>query len=340
MDARTGALEVRMKKVICILFSLSVLFVSAFADKNRFYEDGKVIDTMYVDSEDGLKVRDYPSLKSNRLCGLTHRFPVKIISVGKEETIDGITAPWIEILIPRYEWKSENPEYGWVFGGYLSKESPKINLNDERELKEYLVNNIWLIGIKYDEYAFLRFYENSSAEIITDYGGIYCKFDYSVLNDCRVSISNPSLTLIRYSPKDGDDTSPDTEEDIQSRSLYAGVYDISFTEYGFESDRGALRSHSFSNIWGDNWDLIIKTNELYKSNYFGMSSLDYYLSIMLENIKYRIMKKEKPSDEDIRIINMLIKSGVPTKNQEYEKQYHDYWNSIMEEHQKKADAMK
>jgi hypothetical protein len=31
----------------------------------------------------------------------------------------GITAPWGEILIPRYEWKNEEPEYGWVFGGYV-----------------------------------------------------------------------------------------------------------------------------------------------------------------------------------------------------------------------------
>ena len=94
---------------------------AAFADKSLFYENGKVLDTMYVNSEDGLKVRDLPSLKSNRICGLAHRLPVKVIALGKEETIDGITAPWIEILVPRYEWKSDDPEYGWVFGGYLSK---------------------------------------------------------------------------------------------------------------------------------------------------------------------------------------------------------------------------
>ena len=111
-----------MKKSICILFSLTVLVVSTFADKTFFYENGKVIDTMYVDSEDGLRVRDYPSLKSSRLCALQHRFPVKVIAIGKEETIDGITAPWVEILLPRYEWKGDEAEFGWVFGAYLSKE--------------------------------------------------------------------------------------------------------------------------------------------------------------------------------------------------------------------------
>ena len=96
-----------------ILFALVLLFAitSAFADKSRFYQDGRVIDTMYVDSQEGLRVRDKPSLKSNRLCGLSHRLPVKVMAIGREEKIDGITAPWVEILIPCYEWKGENPEY-------------------------------------------------------------------------------------------------------------------------------------------------------------------------------------------------------------------------------------
>lgn len=95
-----------MKKIICILFTLLFLITSLFADKSRFYVNGKVVDRMYVNAEDGLKVRDYPSLKSNRLCGLSYRFPVKVVAIGKEETIDGITAPWVKILLPRYEWKS------------------------------------------------------------------------------------------------------------------------------------------------------------------------------------------------------------------------------------------
>ena len=34
-----------------------------------------------------------------------------------------------------------------------------------------------------------------------------------------------------------------------------------------------------------------------------------------------------------------IKSGVSAEGSDYEKQYHDYWDLIMVEHQKKADAM-
>ncbi|ERK03265.1 hypothetical protein HMPREF0860_2473 [Treponema socranskii subsp. socranskii VPI DR56BR1116 = ATCC 35536] len=35
-----------MKKIFCILFLFSAIVSSIFADKNRFYENGKVIDTM------------------------------------------------------------------------------------------------------------------------------------------------------------------------------------------------------------------------------------------------------------------------------------------------------
>lgn len=35
----------------------------------------------------------------------------------------------------------------------------------------------------------------------------------------------------------------------------------------------------------------------------------------------------------------LIEAGIDPRNSKYEKQYHDYWDPIMAEHQKKADAM-
>ena len=66
-----------MKKHILIFTLFFIAGVSlVFADKSRFYENGKVLDTMYVDSSEGLRVRDKHSLKSNRLCGLPHRLPV------------------------------------------------------------------------------------------------------------------------------------------------------------------------------------------------------------------------------------------------------------------------
>ena len=133
-----------MKKLILIFTLIFVAGISAFADKSRFYENGSVIDTMYVDSPEGLRVRDAPSLKSNRICGLTHRLSVKVVAIGNEETIDGITAPWVEILIPRYEWNGETPEYGWIFGGYLKEKQPAFETpKNAAQLEEYLKGGNW-----------------------------------------------------------------------------------------------------------------------------------------------------------------------------------------------------
>ena len=53
-----------MKKVFMIVTMVFALCVSAFADKSRFYENGKVIDTMYVGADSGLRVRAH---SANRL---------------------------------------------------------------------------------------------------------------------------------------------------------------------------------------------------------------------------------------------------------------------------------
>lgn len=122
-----------MKKVFLILSIAICTLTSVFADSSRFYKNGKIIDTMYVNSPEGLRVRDNPTLSANKICGLPHRLPVKVIEVGQEATIDEITAPWIKILIPHYEWKNAHTEYGWVFGGYLSE-------HNKEEDKMYFYN--------------------------------------------------------------------------------------------------------------------------------------------------------------------------------------------------------
>jgi hypothetical protein len=52
----------------------------------------------------------------------------------KEDTIDGITAPWYHVLIPGFE---EGPShYVWVFGGYV-KELSEFELSNENLMNKY-----------------------------------------------------------------------------------------------------------------------------------------------------------------------------------------------------------
>lgn len=85
---------------------------------------------MYVSSRDGLRIRENPSLKSEKVCTVPYGSKLIITAVGERVVIDGIDSAWIEVLIPYYETKVEGPSFGWVFGGYLTSE----NIEDEYHL--------------------------------------------------------------------------------------------------------------------------------------------------------------------------------------------------------------
>ena len=316
-----------MKKLICILFSLTILITSTFADKSRFYENGKVIDTMYVDSKDGLRVRDYPSLKSNKICSLTHRFPVKVVAVGKEETIDGITAPWVEILIPCccYEWKSDEAEFGWVFGAYLSEKQPKfIAPENEEELKQYLGYIELFDEYEYDNksgeyYKFIFFYNYEAMK------GFWRGRNGSTsigVGGNWYAVSNNKILLWN---KENDDTQ---------------VLSCVFEDDGsFYYDNGEITKYCYPSF--PEWYVRARSDYGQIRRYYSWERL--YQTSDNGNFLVYCANLDHWSDKNctqIEIISELIRFGFSAKGTKYEQQYHDYWNPIMAEHQKKADAMK
>lgn len=52
-----------------------------------------------------------------------------------------------------------------------------------------------------------------------------------------------------------------------------------------------------------------------------------------------IQTLSKSNYSNSNVILKFIAIGISADGTSYEKQYHDYWNPIMAEHQKKADAM-
>ena len=318
-----------MKKGICILFSFVILLTSIFADKSRFYENGKVLDTMYVNSEEGLRVRDYPSLKSNRLCSVPYRIPVKVVAIGQEETIDGITAPWVEILIPRYEWKSEEPEYGWVFGGYLVKEQPEFDSSnwDSAAVKRYLMSKEWKMVAWYDDWAAVNFYENGTAKIK---GSKTWTFNYQILSGKRIKISNISNTQIRSY----------TVQSPPQSEIYNQIYTLEFSDNLHVDTKETSALMLFYYFPADYPELFTR-RELYETDDFRWHSGNQYDYKQIKNyFEFYVYEKkrfDKIQDSDIQ---NFIKYGLPPEGTDYEQQYHDYWDPIMEEHQKKAEEMK
>jgi hypothetical protein len=89
-------------------------------------------ETMYVNSQEGLRVRDKPDLDGEKLFLLENNQKVIIFKKDiNNVTIDGITGNWLYIRT------NNNEGQGWVFGGYLSKER-NLGIDD---FKKYIVLN-------------------------------------------------------------------------------------------------------------------------------------------------------------------------------------------------------
>ena len=73
--------------------------------------------------EKSLRLRETGSTSGKAITTMQADTYVRILSLGKEETIDGITDNWVEVEL---QWDSKDLEgdrlygkTGWCFGGYL-----------------------------------------------------------------------------------------------------------------------------------------------------------------------------------------------------------------------------
>ncbi|MDR0401359.1 MAG: SH3 domain-containing protein [Treponema sp.] len=149
-------------------------------------------ETMYVNSPEGLRVRDKPNLDGEKLFLLEKNHEVTVLQKDVNDiNIDGIIGNWVYIK------SNVNESQGWVFGGYLSKEkTPGINdfrkyitLNNCTLTDAYSVPNInnYLIGLPDDPPNPIE--KNS---IDWRYGGIQIclKNDISPENDIVLTMKN------------------------------------------------------------------------------------------------------------------------------------------------------
>ena len=109
-------------------------------DRKQTVAESKGINTidlyrneiMYVNSLEGLRVRDKPDLDGEKLFVLERNHEVIILEKDVNNIIiDGIIGNWMYIK------SNSNEAQGWVFGGYLSKEK-NISVSD---FEKYIILN-------------------------------------------------------------------------------------------------------------------------------------------------------------------------------------------------------
>lgn len=317
-----------MNKKQIFIFALFLMCTSLFADKNTFLKspynhNGKIIDWLYVDATDGLNVRVKGNLSATKITGLPHRMKVKPVAVGKAETIDGISDYWVEILIPRYLWKSDVPEYGWVFGGYLKGKKPEFTTEGwtKNNLFDFLTSYLsWAFYDKYSEWiGYMHFNKDGTFSEIhpspSDPG-----YKDSTWSDGKKwygtwKVLSANSFYIEATEKNSGATASKT------------VIIKDFYSTGWKSSPDGKRGASlFSDEPTDGCAVfeektirdgsILKSKSLYMGDFWGEVSFGHYNND--ENFK-----------APPKLLHEFVKAGIKIT---YDCGYDDYWNPIIEEH--------
>ena len=109
-------------------FDMTKITFPRHADGTCDYESGggvpgkKIVNGVYR-AKDNLRLRETGSISGKAITTMQADTYVRILSLGKEETIDGITDNWVQVetLFGAIDTEEKliQGEVGWCFGGYL-----------------------------------------------------------------------------------------------------------------------------------------------------------------------------------------------------------------------------
>jgi hypothetical protein len=226
---------------------------------------------MYVNSIEGLRVRNTPDINGERIALLNDLVEVLIIKEDENEiTIDGVNGKWCFVNYGNIE--------GWVFGGFLSFSKPvRRNMNNTMEnIIDYFTNNLNL-DVHYYEftnikelleyYNILGEYKIISKESYPRHGVIE---DYYIIGSGSYNISvlgSESIPKYFLVSIDIDINRNNFSNLFPYNRINEYIADNNFGELvSYDSARITYRSKYDGQFW-DRWDLLFGNGILDKVSY-------------------------------------------------------------------------
>lgn len=290
-----------MKKSFIVLILLLVSnFV--FSLDATYFQNNQNVEHLYVNSREGLRIRNSDDLSSSKIGVLYDRMMVKVISVGKQVTIDGIKSNWIKILLPIQTLKSGHNEYGWVFGGYLTDNPEPFSTNGwtDSDLQRYLSRFSWVTGSRiYYEFAPDGSYLVGRLESGGGGNGEY-----------TVSMKNKKIT-VKASYGDEESVGEVETEIYKIIKIEEDKITLKINDNEFTLRPSLTHDYFYSPLsWGD-----------FNPGSFELPSYNalmfFFSSDLIKNINSKDFIK--------RSSHNLIKMGIFVDDEEYKKAYCDYW---------------
>lgn len=303
-----------MKRKIINLLFLLMCFYGYSAEKvniNEIFQQKQITELYAVNSFEGLRVRNAPSLDAEKIGLLEYQETVNVLSIdNKDVVIDGIKSKWYKIKSEKYE--------GYVFGGYITPicrfskfiENRKNNIDSDKinsmidETKGLSVNwdledGIYLPQTLLIQSPMTHFIdsriEKYSLGIVVKNGKITY---FSFFDNSDICIFNPSY----YQPLSKSYIQPKLSEDLKSEGYVL--------THGDRSGGGEIESVVFDGknlqvvICGDNCGffeqatyILSKDSSEFEVNYDIM--FPYFANLSEAEAHSSLKNLEKP---DIKII--------------------------------------
>ena len=275
-----------------------------FSLDSKYFKNNKNIDHLYVNSPEGLRIRNKPDLSGDKIGILYDRMNVKIISVGEETTVDGIKSNWIKILLPIETVQAKENVYGWIFGGYLTDKLEPFSTKEwtDNDLQRYLCRFPWVTGN--GNRSYYQFKLNGSYSVNLIESGIGGGGEYSV------SLKNKTITVkTRYADEDSEG------------EIITDIYKIT----KIEEDKLTLeiKGYEFIFIPSINQKHFYEflAQEKFNPDKFDLPS---YYGLMFP-FSSDLIKKIEYKDFINKSMKNLIKMGIYVEDEEYKKEYNLYW---------------